>query len=272
MMKLHPPVRGSAAWQFGEYELRRLLVWLWPTLSLLAIRFGASLLGMLSSSGGWGDVAAGVLTLVGKFVWETLKNNRSNVAHRGVKIAILLCCASAACAAATAATPIPQSPPPLVAGPPPLELTDPAVTHVVVCFSPHGGAEKTYCDAIRSAKKSVHAYAYSFTSGPISEELVAAQARGVDVQIIVDPSGVKGTGSRARRVRRAACWCSSTMPTRSCTRKFSSWTPSASLPGVSTSASRPRHATPRTQLSSIRSRSPRPTKRIGKCTASTANA
>jgi phosphatidylserine/phosphatidylglycerophosphate/cardiolipin synthase-like enzyme len=191
MMKLHPPVRGSAAWQFGEYELRRLLVWLWPTLSLLAIRFGAALLGMLSSSGGWGDVAAGVLTLVGKFVWETLKNNRSNVAHRGVKIAILLCCASAACAAATAATPIPQSPPPLV-------LEDPAVTHVVVCFSPHGGAEKTYCDAIRSAKKSVHAYAYSFTSGPISDELVAAQARGVDVQIIVDPSGVKGTGSRGK--------------------------------------------------------------------------
>jgi phospholipase D len=132
----------------------------------------------------------------GKFVWESVKNNRSNVAHRGVKIVLLLCCASAACAAAIAATPPAQSPPPLV-------LEDPAVSHVVVCFSPHGGAEQTYCDAIADAKKSIHAYAYSFTSGPISDALVAAQARGVDVEIIVDPSGVKGNNAKGRACAKA---------------------------------------------------------------------
>jgi hypothetical protein len=197
MTKLHPPVRGSAAWRFGEYELRRLLVWLWPTLSLLAIRFGAGLVGMLSSAGGWGDVAAAVLTLVGKFVWEAMKNNRSNVAHRGVKMIVLLvCCASAACAAATAATPIHQSPPPLV-------LDDPLVTHVVLCFSPHGGAEQTYVDAIHSAKKSVHALAYSFTSQAIADALVDAHNRGLDVEIICDPSGIKGKGAKGTDCARA---------------------------------------------------------------------
>lgn len=77
---------------------------------------------------------------------------------------------------------------------------DPSATIEAVYFSPRGGAEAAYVRLIASARETIRAEAYSFTSQAIADALVAADKRGVDVQIIVDPSGVM-----ARRAKAAYC-------------------------------------------------------------------
>lgn len=59
------------------------------------------------------------------------------------------------------------------------------------CFSPNGRCTNLIVSAIVGAKKSIYVMAYSFTSQPIAEALVAAQHRGVDVQILIDKSQLK---------------------------------------------------------------------------------
>lgn len=64
-------------------------------------------------------------------------------------------------------------------------------------FSPNQGATALVVKTIKGAKKSVHVAAYSFTSQPIADALVAAQEKGVDVKIILDKSQRKGRGTLA---------------------------------------------------------------------------
>jgi phosphatidylserine/phosphatidylglycerophosphate/cardiolipin synthase-like enzyme len=59
---------------------------------------------------------------------------------------------------------------------------------VQVYFSPHGGATEAVVNALRQATNTVLVQAYSFTSAPIAEALVAAHRRGVKVQVILDHS------------------------------------------------------------------------------------
>lgn len=59
---------------------------------------------------------------------------------------------------------------------------------IEVGFSPEGGAESLVLKTIRSAQKSIRVLAYSFTSKPIAEALVAAHKRGVDVRVVLDKS------------------------------------------------------------------------------------
>lgn len=59
-------------------------------------------------------------------------------------------------------------------------------------FSPRQGATELIVKAIGEAKKSVHVAAYSFTSKPIGSALVAAKARGVDVEVVCDKSDRNG--------------------------------------------------------------------------------
>ena len=59
---------------------------------------------------------------------------------------------------------------------------------VQVFFSPHGGCTEAVLAAVGGAKRTILVQAYSFTSVPIAEALVAAHARGVDVRIILDKS------------------------------------------------------------------------------------
>lgn len=85
----------------------------------------------------------------------------------------------------------------LPAAPPALsDLTNPTVKRIAIHFSPRGGTDKADADEIAKAKKSVRAFAYSFTSSVVADALIAAQQRGVDVQIVVDPGAVLGTGSK----------------------------------------------------------------------------
>jgi phosphatidylserine/phosphatidylglycerophosphate/cardiolipin synthase-like enzyme len=59
---------------------------------------------------------------------------------------------------------------------------------VQVYFSPRGGATEAVVNCLREATNSVLVQAYSFTSAPIAEALVAAHRRGVKVRVILDHS------------------------------------------------------------------------------------
>ena len=55
-------------------------------------------------------------------------------------------------------------------------------------FSPKGGVTEMLVAYIGGASKNIRVLAYNFTSKPIAQALVDAQARGVDVQIVLDRS------------------------------------------------------------------------------------
>lgn len=59
-------------------------------------------------------------------------------------------------------------------------------------FSPNQGSLPLVIKAINSAQKSIHVAAYSFTSKPIAEALLAAKRRGVDVKVVADQKSNSG--------------------------------------------------------------------------------
>src|ERR1039458_777445 len=59
---------------------------------------------------------------------------------------------------------------------------------IQVAFSPDRGATELVVRTIESAKKTVRVAAYSFTSKPIAQALLADAKRGVDVKVVVDKS------------------------------------------------------------------------------------
>lgn len=63
-----------------------------------------------------------------------------------------------------------------------------------VHFSPHGGCERALVSHIDGAHQSVLVLAYSFTSRPITNALVRAKSRGVQVQVVLDRSNQNGVG------------------------------------------------------------------------------
>lgn len=71
----------------------------------------------------------------------------------------------------------------------PLLLPLPALAcDMEVAFSPDRGATDLVVRTIEFAKKRVRVAAYSFTSKPIAEALLADARRGVDVEVVVDKS------------------------------------------------------------------------------------
>ena len=64
----------------------------------------------------------------------------------------------------------------------------PVVAQISVCFVPAQECGNQIVAAITEAKRSIRVQAYGFTAPPILEALAAAQARGVDVQAILDKS------------------------------------------------------------------------------------
>jgi len=57
-----------------------------------------------------------------------------------------------------------------------------------VYFSPQGGCTEAIAAAVANARTSLHVQAYSFSSPPITKAIIAAQARGVRVEVILDQS------------------------------------------------------------------------------------
>ena len=65
-----------------------------------------------------------------------------------------------------------------------------------VYFSPMGGCTQAVVNNLDGAEKSVLVQAYSFTSKPIAEALIAAHKRGVNVKVLLDKSQLHGKGSK----------------------------------------------------------------------------
>jgi phosphatidylserine/phosphatidylglycerophosphate/cardiolipin synthase-like enzyme len=59
-------------------------------------------------------------------------------------------------------------------------------------FSPAQGATALVIKTIGTARQSIHVAAYSFTSRPIADALVAAHDKGVDVEVVLDKSQRRG--------------------------------------------------------------------------------
>jgi phosphatidylserine/phosphatidylglycerophosphate/cardiolipin synthase-like enzyme len=55
-------------------------------------------------------------------------------------------------------------------------------------FSPHQGATALVVRTIDEARHTLQVAAYSFTSRPIADALIAARQRGVDVKVVLDKS------------------------------------------------------------------------------------
>ncbi len=60
-----------------------------------------------------------------------------------------------------------------------------------VCFTPGNDCTELLVQHIAAAKHTILVQAYSFTSMPIADALVAAEQRRVDVKVILDKSQVK---------------------------------------------------------------------------------
>ena len=73
------------------------------------------------------------------------------------------------------------------------------ITHYQVLFSPDDSVASELISLIEKEDKSIKIAIYSLTHRGISKALMEAHARGVDVEIIVDPSSVK-TNSPARKM------------------------------------------------------------------------
>lgn len=75
--------------------------------------------------------------------------------------------------------------------------------NIAVLFSPRGGCTEAIVEALQNAKESIYIQAYSFTSVPIAQAIVAAQKRNVHVEIILDKSQQSEKYSSADFVSRA---------------------------------------------------------------------
>ena len=62
---------------------------------------------------------------------------------------------------------------------------------ITVNFSPKGGCTERVVEEIGSAQHEIEMQAYSFTSQPITDALIAAHHRGVKVTVVLDKSDIK---------------------------------------------------------------------------------
>uniref|UniRef100_B8DIZ8 phospholipase D n=1 Tax=Nitratidesulfovibrio vulgaris (strain DSM 19637 / Miyazaki F) TaxID=883 RepID=B8DIZ8_NITV9 len=83
------------------------------------------------------------------------------------------------------------------------DLTLSQGTKAEVYFSPRGGATEAIVKHVRQAKHTVYVLAYSFTSPAISQALIEAKLRGVNVEVILDKSQSRGQGAAGGTLRDA---------------------------------------------------------------------
>jgi phosphatidylserine/phosphatidylglycerophosphate/cardiolipin synthase-like enzyme len=73
-----------------------------------------------------------------------------------------------------------------------------AEPQIAAYFSPHGGCTQAIVSAIGAAKKSILVEAYSFTSKPIAQALIAAHQRRARVLVLLDQSELSDPYSVAK--------------------------------------------------------------------------
>ncbi len=76
-------------------------------------------------------------------------------------------------------------------------------TKAEVYFSPRGGCTEALVRHLERAERSIYVQAYSFTSPTITQALIGAQARGVEVEVILDKSQSRGQGAAGTMLRDA---------------------------------------------------------------------
>ncbi|MGL4486139.1 MAG: phospholipase D family protein [Yersinia sp. (in: enterobacteria)] len=69
-----------------------------------------------------------------------------------------------------------------------------------VAFSPNRGSLALILKEIAAAESEILVAAYSFTSQPIVDALIAAHERGVSVSIVVNKGSINGNGAKARYI------------------------------------------------------------------------
>lgn len=74
---------------------------------------------------------------------------------------------------------------------------------VEVYFSPEGGAERRLLDLLAGARRSIRFMAFSYTSAPIADAMLARARAGVEVRGVVEARNADGTGSRFATLRDA---------------------------------------------------------------------
>jgi phosphatidylserine/phosphatidylglycerophosphate/cardiolipin synthase-like enzyme len=77
-------------------------------------------------------------------------------------------------------------------------LPDNQAPTMIVKFSPSGGAEQQIVESINSANTSIKVQAYSFTSVPIGQALIAAHKRNVSVVLVLDRENLGNKSSMMR--------------------------------------------------------------------------
>ena len=83
------------------------------------------------------------------------------------------------------------------------DLTLPHDTKAEIYFSPRGGCTEAIVKHLEGAKATIYVQAYSFTSPGIKQALIDAQARGVQVEVILDKSQSRGRGAAGGILRDA---------------------------------------------------------------------
>lgn len=76
-------------------------------------------------------------------------------------------------------------------------------TKAEVYFSPRGGCTEAIVKHLAKAEKAIYVQAYSFTSPAITQALIEAKARGVEVEVILDKSQSRGQGASGSTLRDA---------------------------------------------------------------------
>lgn len=71
------------------------------------------------------------------------------------------------------------------------------------CFSPGGNCADVVVDWINRANGSVHVLIYSFTLNQVSNALIAAKNRGVDVKIVMERSNANERGAEYQTLKSA---------------------------------------------------------------------
>lgn len=72
-----------------------------------------------------------------------------------------------------------------------------AEPNIQVGFSPEGSARQLVLDTLGSAKHSIQMLAYAFQARDITQALVEARQRGVDVKVVIDKKRNLGKASRS---------------------------------------------------------------------------
>jgi len=118
------------------------------------------------------------------------------------KIAILIACILLSCHSKTGNVPDTSPVDAAAEASPDPNFQAPRGPTYKVSFSPQGGCTQLIQDHIGSATKSIHMQAYGFTSKPIADALIAAQARGIDVELILDKSNLTDRYSQMQYVQK----------------------------------------------------------------------